>query len=492
MKPANSTGKVNGDEFFHLPVENAATLQKWYQWRQPDRVVVFVHHDQKILAGVITESGREVPKEGLGVQFMRAAGGFRWIVPVNSSHWLAKALQPLRAHFATRCAGRNVFHASGLVVGCNQGWGATGDRITEGLIRVAYTRPRTQALAPEPLELHIELTDDQALQLKHASYKPQISTRNYLWCRHRPIAVMAIDIETSGWPRRYEKPTEHEQKALLLLTKQNKEKQMLKATATCRVACNKPPDQTPCSICKRSAWTAPPEGQFGHYSFGIEPWVLKHDRVRVVQIGWCTYDAEGNELGNDELCVRDVPGGCSAQATMRHGLTNDHLAAHGVPLTEAMRSLAGALNATERDCGTLTAYNLEFDAGVLHAELARLGPDPEWSTNRARLARLATDGCCTIQWTKRVNDLEASKRITLASACEPYDIKTNDVDAQEKSLRHTALYDARLAGQLYFGLLKTHTSKDDRGGPTLQIPLSSPAQDPAMAILRDPSMQGPP
>jgi len=254
---------------------------------------------------------------------------------------------------------------------------------------------------------------------------------------------------------------------------------MLEAAAACRVTCGAPEHRTPCTDCKIRTWAAPQKGQFGHHSFN-KPWELTHDRVRIVQVGWCIYDAEGNKLRGAVFCIRDVPGGCSARATQRHGLTNDELTARGTSIDNALRVLDGALHEVERNGGTLTAYNLEFDTGILHAELVRLGD--AWRARKARLARMAMKGCCTHQWTKHANNLPFDARTNLDMACEPFDINTKHVDAQGRLRRHTSNYDAHLAGQLYFGLLKTHTSTDKQGWTSLQIPLSMPIEDPADQI----------
>merc|ERR1711939_697326 len=156
---------------------------------------------------------------------------------------------------------------------------------------------------------------------------------------------------------------------------------------------------------------------------------------RVVQLGFVVSDAEGNILRSFERCISDVPGGCSAKATKYHGLTNEQLA-RGIPIAEAMRQFGAELRKLDAVGGKLIAHNLDFDAGILVAELERLGD--EFAETPELLRRLAKDGVCTLEWAK--NSLVGVGK--LDTVCEPFGIDTTS------TMRHTAVYDAEIAATL--------------------------------------------
>ena len=164
-----------------------------------------------------------------------------------------------------------------------------------------------------------------------------------------------------------------------------------------------------------------------------KPWELKYSRV--VQLGVVVSDAEGNVLQRFERCISDVPGGCSAKATKYHGITNEQLAR--IPIAEAMRQLGAELRKLDAEGGKLIAHNLEFDAGILRAELERLGD--EFAETTERLCRLAKDGVCTLELAQK-KFVGVGK---LDTVCEPFGIDTTS------TMRHTAVYDAEIAATLY-------------------------------------------
>ena len=166
-----------------------------------------------------------------------------------------------------------------------------------------------------------------------------------------------------------------------------------------------------------------------------KPWELKYSRV--VQLGVVVSDAEGNILRSFERCISDVPGGCSAKATKYHGITNEQLAREGIPIAEAMRQFGAELRKLDAAGGKLIAHNLDFDAGILVAELERLGD--EFAETTALLCRLAKDGVCTLELAQK-KFVGVGK---LDTACEPFGIDTTS------TMRHTAVYDAEIAATLY-------------------------------------------
>ena len=178
-----------------------------------------------------------------------------------------------------------------------------------------------------------------------------------------------------------------------------------------------------------------------------KPWELKYSRV--VQLGVVVSDAEGNVLRRFERCISDAPD-CSAKATKYHGLTNEQLARKGIPIAEAMRQFGAELRKLDAAGGKLIAHNLDFDAGILVAELERLGD--EFAETTELLRRLAKDGVCTLELAQK-QFVGVGK---LDTVCEPFGINTTSVE------RHTAEYDAEIAATLYSrmkrakGGLRTH------------------------------------
>jgi DNA polymerase-3 subunit epsilon len=108
---------------------------------------------------------------------------------------------------------------------------------------------------------------------------------------------------------------------------------------------------------------------------------------RLVQIAWASYDAGGEPT--DTRCHIVKPEGFQipADATKIHGIS------HAQAL-QAGRDLAGVmdefLEAVERPGTTLVAHNLDYDRGVLGAELIRL---------RKSLRFLEIPGICTMKST---------------------------------------------------------------------------------------------
>lgn len=261
--------------------------------------------------------------------------------------------------------------------------------------------------------------------------------------------VLAIDIETHGWRGKSYRPTEAEKE----MERQLRKKQ---TDLTCNTT-----TETPCATCTRHSLTEP-LGQFGFPTIN-KPWELTYSRV--VQLGWAKYDREGKLVERRELCVSDVPGGCTPQATAYHGITNAQLE-HGVPIAAALTDLSAALRTLEAEGGRLVAHNLEFDAGILHAEFDRLGGD--FVAGKDLLARLAKDGCCTLERSQLLDNCR--KYRSLDWACGFYGIETSTVDETGKRKRHTAEYDADCAAQLYLGMNKTRRLE----GGALMLPLSVP------------------
>lgn len=108
---------------------------------------------------------------------------------------------------------------------------------------------------------------------------------------------------------------------------------------------------------------------------------------RLVQIAWANY-GPGGELG-DARCHIVKPEGflIPADATKIHGISHAHALRAGRDLAAVVDEF---LEAAERPGTTLVAHNLDYDCGVIGAELVRL---------RKPLRFLENPGICTMKST---------------------------------------------------------------------------------------------
>ena len=129
---------------------------------------------------------------------------------------------------------------------------------------------------------------------------------------------------------------------------------------------------------------------------------------------------------------------------------------------EALNQLAAALQKLQRDGGLFIAHPIEFDAALVECELQRVGA----LADAALLAALATDGVCTMQaaaaqqrvavCTPRSEEQLRNSfnhrlyAITLQAACRMYGVVMPP--ECEGYRAHNALFDAEVAGRLYFAM----------------------------------------
>ena len=226
----------------------------------------------------------------------------------------------------------------------------------------------------------------------------------------RPWAALAIDVETHGWPE----PTTNDRNH---------------------------------------------RGQFGKLRWGNDCNIVPF--ACAVSIGWCAFAENGDPLERQELWISDAPP-CQQRASDFHGLTDAMLVTNGLPVAEVLRHFTSALRRLRQDGGVLVAHKMEHDAGVLACELKRAGAIDDATL----LADLATDGVCTLQAAAahqraRVRPPRTDEQlrnsfnfklyaIKLASACRMYGVA---MPTEREGYRaHNALWDAEVAGRLYFAM----------------------------------------
>ncbi|OGD16847.1 MAG: hypothetical protein A2V76_09455 [Candidatus Aminicenantes bacterium RBG_16_63_14] len=117
------------------------------------------------------------------------------------------------------------------------------------------------------------------------------------------------------------------------------------------------------------------------------------DWPHLVQIAWARYDVRGNL--EDARCHIVRPEGfrIPAEATSIHGITHAHARRVGRDLAEVLDEF---LEAAERPGTTLVAHNVDYDRGVLGAELVR---------KRKPLGFLELPGICTMKSTTELCQL---------------------------------------------------------------------------------------
>lgn len=111
------------------------------------------------------------------------------------------------------------------------------------------------------------------------------------------------------------------------------------------------------------------------------------DWPRLVQIAWGRYDSRGNAEEAQSSIIRPEGFRIPLDATKIHGITHAHALRVGRELAEVLDEF---LAAAERPDTILVAHNLDYDFGVIGAELVR---------TRKPLWFLDIPGICTMKST---------------------------------------------------------------------------------------------
>ena len=114
---------------------------------------------------------------------------------------------------------------------------------------------------------------------------------------------------------------------------------------------------------------------------------------RLVQIAWARYDLQGNPQGSRCHIIRPEGFVIPTEATKIHGITHAQALRSGRAAAEVLEEF---LEEAERPATTLIAHNLDFDRGVVGAELVRLGRS---------LRFLEAPGICTMRSTTELCQL---------------------------------------------------------------------------------------
>jgi DNA polymerase III subunit epsilon len=117
----------------------------------------------------------------------------------------------------------------------------------------------------------------------------------------------------------------------------------------------------------------------------------------------------------------------SAETTAINGITNEHLAEHGLPIVEVLNVYHSAI----KEGRIVIAYNAQFDLKQLRGESRRAGLDDLFETTPNVCAMRASTDVCRIPYK---NGRAGFKFPKLSEACEFFKI--------EQSGQHTAMGDA--------------------------------------------------
>jgi hypothetical protein len=161
-----AAGKGEEDDSLRVLDESTSSTETVKQWLRKDAGVVLARYDGAVLAGLIVEAGPGSGKETPGYLTMQALGGYRWIIPTQADHWLARALTP---KFESNWSGQRAYHAKGLVVGCkgaNDLEEATPLLVVEELSKLM----KHEDYKPDVAMIRVDLTDAEAEALMSEQY----------------------------------------------------------------------------------------------------------------------------------------------------------------------------------------------------------------------------------------------------------------------------------------------------------------------------------
>ena len=114
--------------------------------------------------------------------------------------------------------------------------------------------------------------------------------------------------------------------------------------------------------------------------------------LRAVQIAWAIGDISSSEPDIKSRYVKPIGFSIENEATAIHKISHKHAMIHGLPLASVLREMFADIKDACQKGGRICAHQLEFDAGVLAAEMGALGFDDmrvEWSS-------MVKNGICTM------------------------------------------------------------------------------------------------
>ena len=131
-------------------------------------------------------------------------------------------------------------------------------------------------------------------------------------------------------------------------------------------------------------------GEFGWHFFAEDRLL---DFARVCQLGWaCGYADMRRPPERKCYLVKPTDFAITIDATKCHGITQAEAVERGRPLVDVLKEFMADVMAEHASGGRICAHHLSFDAGIILRELRRSGLDNLATT----WSRIATDGYCTM------------------------------------------------------------------------------------------------
>ena len=179
------------------------------------------------------------------------------------------------------------------------------------------------------------------------------------------------------------------------------------------------------------------------------------DQVRMVQIGWC-FDEVNGEVVTKKRLVRPSGFAITPNGTAIHGISHDRALEKGIPLGDALRDFMEDVVRVHQRGGLLVAHQLEFDAGVIWRELRHCGPSAlakQWF----EIARW--NGFCTMnspagRWLNEASGLEVGPNsLPMLGLKKIAPLLTPSLSCLLER-HHDAEVDAKLTRALYLAMLQ--------------------------------------
>ena len=115
----------------------------------------------------------------------------------------------------------------------------------------------------------------------------------------------------------------------------------------------------------------------GHFGFPARVLPSTMESLRLIQIGWAMGDIHSDTPTTISRYVIPDDFEITAEGAAKQGVTQAFVQKHGLPLTEALKEFVASAQEAFTRGARLAAHQIEFDAGVIAAELQRCGLQQE-------------------------------------------------------------------------------------------------------------------
>lgn len=134
------------------------------------------------------------------------------------------------------------------------------------------------------------------------------------------------------------------------------------------------------------------EWRRGRFGFATKLGEEDAEFLRVVQVGWTIGLLGAQDVRQQVRLIKPRGFVIEAQATGKHGITQEVAEAKGIDISVALRDLCACAKQMHNDGGRICAHHLDFDARLLAREMGRL----ELVDLAADWEQIARAGLCTM------------------------------------------------------------------------------------------------